>query len=975
MKKKSASQSAFFNPRVLIDFVLCSIGVSLALAGWSKSVMGTVRHEATNQTPGTWTATGSMSVARASFTATLLPNGKVLVAGGCTQPLVLCHDGIASAELYDPSTGIWTPTASMTTPRVSHTATLLPNGKVLVTGGENDLVGFSTAELYDPSAGTWTPTGSMNTPRVSHTATLINGGPLSGMVLVAGGSSVCAGCLPVLDSAELYDSSTGIWSYTGSTTLARAFGGQSSATLPDGSVLVVGGVTCCPYHLFNEAETYDQVSQTWTPTDAKMTTANGATILLPDRRVLVAGGARGTQPNIVTVATAELFDFFAATWTGTGSMSTDRDAHRLKVLPSGQVLVAGGYSGGFGVCNDLTSAELYDSSSGTWSLTGSMNVARNRFTATLLPNGQVLTAGGANCEENRLSSAELYTPPTGTVNPVPLINQPLVPDAVAPGGAGFTLTVNGTGFVSGSVVNWNGSARATTFVSSSQLTATILASDIATDSTASVTVVNPSPGGGNSNVVFFTITLPTSTVSLSRSDYATGSGPYMVVTADFNVDGKLDLAITNEVSQTVSILLGNGDGTFQPHVDFPTSHLAAMMIGGDFNGDGKLDLAVANGFESNTVSVLLGNGDGTFTAAVDYATGSVPVWLTTGDFNADGKLDLAVADFGNFDGRKVSILVGNGDGTFGPHVDYATGGLPRSVTTSDFNGDGKLDLALPNQAHNTVSILLGNGDGTFQRHTDYATGATAQIVTTGDFDADGNLDLAVTTDGSNAVSILLGNGDGTFPTHVEYATGSGAFHIAIADLNGDGKLDLAVNGVSLNVLLGNGDGTFQSHVEYGVGSGPVGVTIGDFNGDGRLDLAEANFNDNTVSVLLQGTTVALSDTSLDFGLQLVGTASSPQAVTLTNTGPIALNISSISASGDFLQRNNCGSSLPAGESCTIRITFNPTDKGIRTGDVTITDDAGDSPQVIALSGYRHGRAIDSVELELRPSKSGHHQST
>ena len=175
------------------------------------------------------------------------------------------------------------------------------------------------------------------------------------------------------------------------------------------------------------------------------------------------------------------------------------------------------------------------------------------------------------------------------------------------------------------------------------------------------------------------------------------------------------------------------------------------------------------------------------------------------------------------------------------------------MTTGDFNGDGKLDLALPNQADNTVSILLGNGDGTFQRHTDYATGATAQIVTTGDFNADGNLDLAVTTDGSNAVSILLGNGDGTFPTHVEYAT-DGTFHITIADLNGDGKLDLAVQGVSLNVLLGHGDGSFPTHVEYAVGSGPAGIAIGDFNGDGRLDLAEANFNDNTVSVLLQATT-------------------------------------------------------------------------------------------------------------------------
>jgi hypothetical protein len=162
-------------------------------------------------------------------------------------------------------------------------------------------------------------------------------------------------------------------------------------------------------------------------------------------------------------------------------------------------------------------------------------------------------------------------------------------------------------------------------------------------------------------------------------------------------------------------------------------------------------------------------------------------------------------------------------------------------------------------------------------------------VTTGDFNADGNLDLAVTTAaGSTAVSILLGNADGTFPTHVEYTTGSGGFHITTADLNGDGKLDLAVQGVSLSILLGNGDGTFPTHVEYGVGSGPNGIAIGHFNGDGRLDLAEANFNDNTVSVLLHGTTVALSDTSVDFGLQLVGTASPAQEVTLTNTGPIAL---------------------------------------------------------------------------------------
>src|SRR5205823_6165543 len=163
-----------------------------------------------------------------------------------------------------------------------------------------------------------------------------------------------------------------------------------------------------------------------------------------------------------------------------------------------------------------------------------------------------------------------YTPATAQTNPVPLMNQPHVPDAIPPGGPRFTLTVNGTGFVSGSVVNSNGSARATTFVSSSQLTATVLASDIATASTASVTVINPSPGGGTSNVVFFPIMLPTSSVSLIRADYATGFESGAVGVGDFNGDGKLDLAVTNFGINTVSILLGNGDGTFRARVDYAT---------------------------------------------------------------------------------------------------------------------------------------------------------------------------------------------------------------------------------------------------------------------------------------------------------------------------------------------------------------------------------------------------------------------
>src|SRR5206468_3474447 len=181
---------------------------------------------------------------------------------------------------------------------------------------------------------------------------------------------------------------------------------------------------------------------------------------------------------------------------------------------------------------------------------------------------------------------------TGTANPVPLINQPLVPDAIAPGGAGFTLTVNGTGFVPGSVVNWNGSARTTTFVSNSQLTVSILVSDIAIASTASVTVVNPSPGGGTSNVEFFPITLASSSILLSTSDYATAAGSQDVGVGDFNGDGKLDLAVTDNSASAVSILLGNGDGTFQGHVDYATGGGPGWVVIGDFNRDGKLDLAV-----------------------------------------------------------------------------------------------------------------------------------------------------------------------------------------------------------------------------------------------------------------------------------------------------------------------------------------------------------------------------------------------
>ena len=457
----------------------------------------------------------------------------------------------------------------------------------------------------------------------------------------------------------------------------------------------------------------------------------------------------------------------------------------------------------------------------------------------------------------------LAAAPARGTNPVPFIDQPLVPAAALAGSSGFTLTVKGGGFVSGSAVYWNGTALTTTFVSSKQLTATVPPANIAYPATAWVTVSSPfvpgPPGWPISNVAFFEVTNPTATVAFRSTDFATGGeGPQAVAVGDFNGDGTLDLVVANFSGSSVSVLLGNGDGTFQPAVSYSA---AANNLGnnpysvavGDFNGDGIPDLAVANEI-SNNVSVLLGNGDGTFQNAVNSAVGTNPQSVTVGDFNGDGFLDLAVANSGS---NSVSVLLGNGDGTFQTAVNYALGTntSPSSVTVGDFNGDGILDLAVADFGTNTVSVLLGKGDGTFEAAVNYAVDVNPISVTAADFNGDGKLDLAVANNGGNGyVSVLLGNGDGTFKKAVNYAAGSTLYTLAAGDLNGDGKMDLVVansGGNSVSVLPGNGDGTFEPAVSYAVGPNPRSVAVGDFDEDGRMDLAVANANSSNVSILLQ----------------------------------------------------------------------------------------------------------------------------
>src|SRR5450755_994265 len=261
-----------------------------------------------------------------------------------------------------------------------------------------------------------------------------------------------------------------------------------------------------------------------------------------------------------------------------------------------------------------------------------------------------------------VSLSAILAIPARAQNPVPSTSQPLIPDAAAPGGPAFTLTVNGTGFVAASVVNWNGSPRVTTFVSGSHLTAAILASDIATGSTASVTVVNPGPGGGVSNPLLFPIALPEATVAFNQADFASAGGNIQVVTADFDGDGKLDLASADYYDNKVRIFLGNGDGTFRAGQTYAACNAHGLAVG-DFDGDGIVDLVVADAGCSE-VTILLGKGDGTFRNGGTFATGGSsefsPYSVAVGDFNSDGKLDLVTA---NETVNSASVLIGNGDGT------------------------------------------------------------------------------------------------------------------------------------------------------------------------------------------------------------------------------------------------------------------------------------------------------------------------
>ncbi len=380
------------------------------------------------------------------------------------------------------------------------------------------------------------------------------------------------------------------------------------------------------------------------------------------------------------------------------------------------------------------------------------------------------------------------------------------------------------------------------------------------------------------------------------SPFSTGGiYPAAVAVGDFNGDGRLDALFANKRSGNVSMLLGNGLGGLSPAPGspFPTGAplYPASLAVGDLTGDGHLDAVVAN--TSGSVSLLIGDGRGGLKPAPGspFPTGGLdPESLALGDFNGDGNLDVAIANTKSGD---VSVLLGDGHGGLrpAPGSPFATGGSrPASLAVGDFNGDGRLDVAVANQSSGDVSLLLGDGQGRLRPATGsaFATGGFRPVsLAAGDFNGDGRLDVAVANQSSGDVSLLLGDGHGGLRPAPGSPFATGGFHpvsLRAADLNGDGRLDVVAANLSgeVSVLLGDGHGTLTpatgSPFEDG-GFHPISVALGDFNGDGKPDVVAANASSDDASVLLNGGPAIASTCAI-----------SPRPLTVSSGGVVGVRV-------------------------------------------------------------------------------------
>ena len=458
---------------------------------------------------------------------------------------------------------------------------------------------------------------------------------------------------------------------------------------------------------------------------------------------------------------------------------------------------------------------------------------------------------------------------------------------------------------------------------------------------------------GNGNGVFGS----TGSVSL-----ATGSSlPDGGVVADFNGDGRPDIAVAVTSSSgngAVSVELGNGDGTFQNAIVSPLHtdpiNNQDLIVAADFNGDGRIDLLVLEAY-GDGFEVLLGNGDGTFqTPVVTVLTGGFS--LAVGDFNGDGKADVVTSGYNVNNGTNtLTIYLSNGDGTFSQGAQYSVAyGAP---TVGDVNGDGKLDIVLTAFGE-PLLVMLGNGNGTFQKAISGPSAIYSTSPVLADFNGDGKIDIVVGT--YSGLAFLEGEGNGQFEAPVYSDTTEQLDGGLISgDFNGDGKLDVIApptNGAftGVEIMTGNGDGGFSPSIPYGGIGYNGGTLVGDFNSDGISDFGVANQGFYTgvsvVSLYLSQSAINPFPNRLNFGSVTVGDTSAPKPIRLTNTGNSSLKITKVETSGDFRAINDCGTEVAIGGGCKIEVSFRPSTTGLRTGSVVLIDNAAGGKQTFPLTG-------------------------
>jgi hypothetical protein len=610
----------------------------------------------------------------------------------------------------------------------------------------------------------------------------------------------------------------------------------------------------------------------------------------------------------------------------------------------------------------------------TVSATSVASPAPVTLTVSAMNNAAPLTAGSitfcdaastAGCVDTGLvGTAQLTSTGTATIKTTPAIGTHRY-FAVFPGTAtaGEALSASQTVTVTG-LYKTTTTVTATGNPSGYDLTATVvgfasqppvLAGNVTFQDTTTNNLLGTEPLGVP---VFAQSLLPA-----PGSPVQTGNAPAVAGVGDFNEDGIPDVAVVNGGDDTITVLLGKGDGTFNaltPTAPFAQSPCAVVtkqsncaIAVGDFDHDGHADLAVTSG-DDYTVSVLKGNGQGAFTpfAGSPIGTGNFPEAVKIGDFNNDGFQDLAVANANDGD---VYVLLGNGDGTFtpAPGTPVAAGGFPFFLAVADLNNDGKADLAVVNGRTNTITLLQGNGDGTF---TPFASspiflpaptdekGFTAIVAA--DFNEDGNADLAVADFDDSTVDILIGNATGAFTLTSQgpIAVGLNPFGLVGLDYNGDHHTDLAVSNFSdgtATLLIGKGDGTFAaSGAATPAGPAPNDIVTADFNGDGKPDLALPDFGSTITTILLN----TVTQTATAYLPNVILPGEGPQVVQATypaNTS-FATSFGTITLEGLSIPTTLTLTDNPTAQLDTLPVTFtaqlSPTSTLAPTGTVTFFDD-------------------------------------